>query len=106
MAKTKKVKTKDKASLMLNNLSKKTDKELRQILDKFYEEEEKLSYRRRILHGKIDIVRAELVERLKGKHQAGESIVSARDLKRLSEILARTATGVSKVDLSDEDVLE
>lgn len=104
MAEAKKVK--GKTGSVLSSLSKKTDNELRQILDELYEEEEKLSYRRRILHGKIDIVRAELIERLKGKREAGKSIISARDLKRLSEILARTAVGMSKVDLSGEDVLD
>ena len=36
------------------------------------EEETEISYQRRILHGKIDILRAELVNRLRKKHDGGE----------------------------------
>jgi len=74
---------------VLVNLQEKDDQELRKILDDLLAEEQELSYRRRILHGKIDILRAELKERLKRKHEKGESFISAQDLKRLSEILAK-----------------
>ena len=42
----------------------------------------------RILHGELDILRAELVMRLQRKHAAGESVISADDVAGLSRILA------------------
>ncbi len=74
---------------VLTQISEKSDKELREILDELYKEEEKLSYQRRVLHGKIDIIRAELINRLKDKHHKGKEIITSDDLKRLTEILAR-----------------
>lgn len=97
----------NKNELDLNKLvdfKGKTDEELREILDQLCEEEERVSYRRRVLHGKIDILRAELVSRMKKKREGGEKVISGRDVDRLSEILARGLTSVSKTDVSDEDV--
>ena len=42
-----------------------SDNELKDLIDSLTEEEQKVSYQRRILHGKIDILRAELVNRLR-----------------------------------------
>ncbi len=74
---------------VLTQIADKNDQELREILDKLYKEEEKLSYDRRILHGKIDIIRSELKDRLKHKHNQGKEIITADDLKKLTEILAK-----------------
>ena len=52
-----------------------------------------ISRRRRILHGKLDILRAELVMRLQHKHSLGESVISADDVQRLSRILAGLGPG-------------
>ena len=52
-----------------------------------------MSYRRRILHGKIDILRAELVNRLRKKHEGGEDVISGADVQRLTDILAGRASG-------------
>ena len=49
-----------------------TDVELKDVIRQLTEEETEISYRRRILHGKIDILRAELVNRLRKKHDGGE----------------------------------
>lgn len=78
--------------------SKKTDEELRQILEDFLKEEKRISYQRRVLHGKIDILRAELVERKKTGLKEGKSIISDEDIHRLSEILAGEVLGVSRND--------
>src|SRR3954454_22436161 len=40
-----------------------TDLELKDVIRQLTEEETEISYKRRILHGKIDILRAELVNR-------------------------------------------
>ncbi len=78
--------------------SSKSDEELRCILDELLKEESKISYQRRILHGKIDLLRAELVRRKKGSLREGKSIVSDEEIKRLSEILAGEALGVPRND--------
>lgn len=68
-----------------------SDQELKQLIDDLTVEEQEVSYRRRILHGKIDILRAELVNRLRKKHEAGESAISGADVQALTDILAGKA---------------
>jgi hypothetical protein len=68
-----------------------SDPELKQLIDDYTAEEQEVSYRRRILHGKIDILRAELVNRLRKKHEAGESALSGADVQQLTDILAGKA---------------
>ena len=67
------------------------DKELKDLIDSLTEEENEISYKRRVLHGKIDILRAELVNRLRDKHEHGESLISGDDVTQLTEILAGRA---------------
>ena len=67
------------------------DKELRELIDQLTEEEHEVSYRRRVLHGKIDILRAELVNRLRQKRERGDSMISGDDVRQLTEILAGKA---------------
>ena len=64
------------------------DDELKELIRQHTEEEQEVSYRRRILHGKIDILRAELVNRLRKKHQEGESAITGADVQQLTDILA------------------
>ena len=40
-----------------------------------------------MLHGKIDIMRAELVNRLKAKREAGDPTISGADVQQLTDIL-------------------
>ena len=68
-----------------------SDAELKELIDDLTVEEQEVSYRRRILHGKIDILRAELVNRLRKKHEAGESALSGADVQQLTDILAGKA---------------
>jgi hypothetical protein len=68
-----------------------SDAELKDLIDKLTEEEEKVSYTRRILHGKIDILRAELVNRLRKKREEGETVITGADVEQLTEILAGRA---------------
>ena len=72
----------------LGNLS---DKELKDLIEKLTEEEQEISYQRRVLHGKIDILRAELVNRLRQKRERGDSLISGDDVRQLTEILADKA---------------
>jgi hypothetical protein len=65
-----------------------SDQELKELIRELSEEEQEVSYRRRILHGRIDILRAELVQRLRHKHAEGESVISGSDVQQLTAILA------------------
>ena len=70
-----------------------SDAELKGLIDELASEEEKVSYQRRILHGKIDILRAELVNRLRKKREEGESVISGADVQQLTDILAGKVVG-------------
>jgi hypothetical protein len=65
-----------------------TDQELKDLIAQLTDEEMEISYRRRILHGKIDILRAELVNRLHKKHEGGVDVISGADVQQLTDILA------------------
>jgi hypothetical protein len=67
-----------------------TDEELKQLIQQHTEEEQEVSYRRRILHGKIDILRAELVSRL--QVSGGRSVLDQDIVDRLTDILTGKAT--------------
>lgn len=68
-----------------------SDQELKDLIDKLMDEENEISYKRRVLHGKIDILRAELVTRLRQKHESGDTLISGADVAQLTEILAGKA---------------
>lgn len=72
----------------LPDLATLSDAELKELIRKLEDEENEISYRRRLLHGKLDILRAELVARLQKK---GEGELGQVDLDRLTEILAGKA---------------
>ncbi len=77
----------------LPHLGSLSDQELKDLIQQLTDEEQEVSYRRRILHGKIDILRAELVNRLRKKHEGGEDVISGADVQRLTDILAGRASG-------------
>ncbi len=64
-----------------------SDEELKATIERLTEEEREVSYRRRILHGKIDILRAELVNRLKHRREDGDSVITGADVQALTDIL-------------------
>ena len=66
----------------LPDLASLSDEDLKRLIDEYTKEEQEVSYRRRILHGKIDILRAERTARLKGKG------VSDVDVEALTDILS------------------
>ena len=73
----------------LPDLAGLSDAQLKSLIHELEAEENEISYRRRLLHGKLDILRAELVARLQKK---GEGELGQVDIDRLSEILAGKAT--------------
>lgn len=70
------------------DLVSQSDEELRALIAQLEAEERDISRQRRILQGKLDILRAELVMRLHHKHSEGESVITADDVEGLSRILA------------------
>jgi hypothetical protein len=66
-----------------------SDDDLKQLIDDLTKEEQEVSYRRRILHGKIDLLRAELQARL--RETGGQSILEQVDVDHLAAILAGKA---------------
>ncbi len=78
----------------LPDLASTSDEELKHLIDVYTQEEQEVSYRRRILHGKIDILRAELVARL--QKTGGRSVLDDVNVAALTEILAGKATPLSE----------
>ena len=73
-----------------------SDQELKDLIKQLTEEEMEVSYQRRILHGRIDILRAELVNRLRKKDEGGELVITGADVQQLTDILS------GRVSLEDE----
>jgi hypothetical protein len=74
-----------------------SDDDLKQEIGKLKEQEREISYQRRILHGKIDILRAELVSRLRLRHDEGGTVIHGSDVDRLTEILSGRVGGLRPV---------
>ena len=74
-----------------------SDEELKELIGELANEERDVSYRRRVLHGRIDILRAELVNRLKVKRESGDATITGADVQQLTEIL------LGKVPASPEE---
>ena len=66
----------------LPDLAQLSDDDLKSLIEKLEEEENEVSFRRRMLQGRIDILRAERTARLKG---AGVTDV---DVEKLTDILS------------------
>ncbi|HUQ23617.1 MAG TPA: hypothetical protein VM049_11460 [Gaiellaceae bacterium] len=70
----------------LPDLATLSDEDLKSLIEKLELEENEVSFRRRMLQGRIDILRAERIARLKGKG------VTDVDVEKLTDILsARSA---------------
>jgi hypothetical protein len=74
----------------LPDLASLSDADLKHMIGDLEAQEREVSYQRRILHGKIDILRAELVARL--KESGGKSVLDQVDVDRLTEILTGKAS--------------
>ena len=73
----------------LPDLGSLSDDELKKEIDQLKEQEREISYQRRILHGKIDILRAELVARL--QKTGGKGVLESVDVESLTAILSGKA---------------
>lgn len=72
----------------LPDLGSLDDVALKELIDRYVKEESEVSYRRRILHGYIDILRSELLGRKKESYADGSSALENIDIDQLSRILA------------------
>ena len=66
----------------LPDLATLSDEDLKTLIEELEQEENEVSYRRRLLQGRIDILRAERTARLKG------SGVTDVDVEKLTDILS------------------
>jgi hypothetical protein len=66
----------------LPDLATLSDDDLKSLIEKLTQEENEVSFKRRLLQGRIDILRAERTARLKGKG------VSDVDVEALTDILS------------------
>ncbi len=73
----------------LPDLTQLSDDDLDKLIDDLERRESEVSYERRLLQGKIDILRAERVAR---KRKTPEEELGHVDVDRLSEILSRKAS--------------
>ena len=72
----------------LPDLGSLDDAALKSLIDRYVKEENEVSYRRRILHGYIDILRSELLARKKEKYTEGTGALENIDIEQLSRILS------------------
>ncbi len=70
----------------LPDLATLSDDDLKALIEKLELEENEVSFRRRMLQGRIDILRAERIARLKGKG------VTDVDVEKLTDILSSRST--------------
>ncbi|TML29936.1 MAG: hypothetical protein E6G26_01975 [Actinobacteria bacterium] len=73
----------------LPDLGSLSDADLKKLIDGLTQQENEISYQRRLLHGKIDILRAELVARL--QKTGGQSVLDQVDVDHLTDILTAKA---------------
>ena len=73
----------------LPDLASLSDADLKLLIADLMQEENQVSYQRRLLHGKIDILRAELVARL--QKTGGTSVLDQVDVDHLTDILTSRA---------------
>ena len=84
----------------LPDLATLSDQDLRDLIRELMQKEHEVSYQRRLLHGKIDILRAELVARLQTQVGEGASPLRDIDVGRLTEILSSKAPPPSEEELA------
>ena len=73
----------------LPDLGSLDDAALKGLIAELEQQEREVSYQRRLLHGKIDILRAELVARL--QKSGGKSVLEQVDVESLTAILTGKA---------------
>jgi len=78
----------------LPDLAAVPDAELKQLIEDLTQAEREVSMQRRVLHGRIDMLRQELVRRLTSKDEGALSVV---DVDALARILAGRLPDVDRL---------
>jgi hypothetical protein len=82
----------------LVNIQSYSDAELKKLAETLAAEEAEVSKRRRLLQGELDIIRAELVRRLRDKNGSEQGLVVDGDVAALSKILAKKGPSADVAD--------
>lgn len=77
------------------DLTQLSDEELKSLIRQLSEEERAVSMQRRVLHGRIELLKTELIGRLKGRDEGTLSVV---DVDALSKILAGRLPDLEKLE--------
>ena len=77
------------------DLTQLSDEELKSLIRQLTEEERSVSMQRRVLHGRIELLKSELVGRLKGRVEGALSVV---DVDALSKFLAGRLPDLEKLE--------
>lgn len=77
------------------DLAELADADLKALINELAAEEREVSYKRRMLHGRIELLKAELITRLKGRAEGDLSVV---DVDALSKILAGRFPDMDRLD--------
>ena len=77
------------------DLTQLSDEELKSLIRQLTEDEREVSMQRRVLHGRIEMLKSELVGRLKGRDEGALSVV---DVDALSKILAGRLPDLEKLE--------
>ena len=83
-----------KAMEPLPDLASLSDDELKELIERLERDESDISYQRRLLQGRIDILRAERTARLRKSVGAGQSPLA--DMDTLTDILSQKGAPSSK----------
>lgn len=75
-----------------------SDAELKDLIRRLAEQEREVSRQRRVLHGRIDMLKTELVQRLRGRDEGELSVV---DVDALSRILAGRLPDLDRLEGDD-----
>jgi hypothetical protein len=78
----------------LPDLATLSDDDLRRLIEELEQQENEVSYQRRLLQGRIDILRAERTARLRKSVEAGDSHLA--DVDTLSDILSQKGSPSTK----------
>jgi hypothetical protein len=78
----------------LPDLATLSDDDLRHLIEELEREESDVSYRRRLLQGRIDILRAERTARLRKSVEAGDRPLT--DVDKLTDILSQKGAPASE----------
>jgi hypothetical protein len=82
----------------LVNIQSYSEIELKALADTLAEQEAQVSKQRRLLQGELDIVRAELVRRLRDLSGSEQGLVVDGDVSALSRILAKKGPSGESAD--------